>query len=204
MSSILLTILLAIMLDVTPATPATQGQHPYAEEFEAARNATENELQLQILADDQITAEEYERVVVAFLACMEDQGYTITLEPDPLNPALPYFVWSPSPGTPAALTADQGGAYEDTFDDCSREWKTQVEMLYGSIIANPENKPWDEMYHQCLTERGVLPGSVTLEDFQIAEATGVWPDGVNIFSDEFAVCIGNPANPVGLPLATPP
>ncbi|MCO5224980.1 MAG: hypothetical protein M9953_06550 [Thermomicrobiales bacterium] len=178
--------------------PVAAANNPYAIEFEAARNATSNELQLQILADDQITAKEYELVVIAFLACMENEGYTITLDPDPLNPAVPYYVWS----MPVSLTDEQEDTYDDTFDACSREWKSEVEMLYGAIIANPENKPWDQMYRDCLVHTGVLPPDFTLEDFQNAEVSNSWPDGVDIFSDEFAVCIGNPANPVELPLAT--
>lgn len=186
-----------------PSASTPVAKSPYAAEFEVARNATENELQLQVLEDDVITAEEYDQVVTAFLACMNEQGYIVTLEPDPLNPALPYFVWTPTPETPTAISDDVWNAYDDVFDDCSREWKTEVEVLYGSIIANPENNPWDEMYYQCLTTRAVLPEDFTLEDYAEAEATGVWPEGVNIFSDEFAVCIGNPSNPVDLPIATP-
>ncbi|MCA9833846.1 MAG: hypothetical protein KC435_07880 [Thermomicrobiales bacterium] len=184
---------------MTTATPSVDDQNPYAAEFEAARAATSNELQLQILSDDQITAEEYEQVVIAFIACMEDHGYTVTLESDPLNPAMPYFVWL----MPSSLTDEEEAIYDDTFDACAHEWKTEVEVLYGSIIANPENKSWDEMYYNCLVQRDVLPSSFTLEEFQDAELSNAWPDGVDIFSDEFAVCIGNPANPVELPLATP-
>ncbi|MCO5226520.1 MAG: hypothetical protein M9953_14370 [Thermomicrobiales bacterium] len=199
MNSIFLALALAVTMMTAPATPSSDNPSPYAAEFEAARRATDNELQLQILADDQITAEEYEQVVVAFLACMEDGGYSVTLEADPFNPEMPYFVWF----MPESLTDEEEGIYDDTFNACSREWKTEVEVLYGSIIANPENKSWDEMYHRCLTARGVLPNDFTLEDFQLAEMTSAWPDGINIFSDEFAVCIGNPAHPVELPLATP-
>lgn len=187
-----------IGIDTEPAsTPIATNL--YAAEFEAARDATANELQLQILEDDVITAQEYEQVVTAFLACMNEQGYTVTLEPDPFNPAMPYFVWEPA----VAFTDEEMHAYDHTFDDCSREWKSEVEVLYGSIIANPENKPWDEVYYQCLMNRQILPAGFTLADFQEADSTNTWPDRINIFSDEFMACIGNPTNPVELPIATP-
>lgn len=201
--------LVAILTSVlTLLTPATQGQNPYATEFEEARSETSSPLQLEILADDVITAQEYDTATHAFLGCMQDAGYEVTTERDPLMPALYQFIWNYPDATPGVEVPQSAwAAYDEQFNSCYVEWALQVHMLYSSVTYFPNNEDVYDANLSCLLADKLVPEDFDHEALERAAMTGDWGDNVNPGTMEFSLCLVNPfkigLTAVASPQATP-
>lgn len=193
--SILMSIVVVVIFGHlgTPASGTMEPAHPYATEFEQARSETDNPLQLEILADDVVTAEEYEATTSAFLNCMHEAGYEVVPESDLLMPALYQFSWQFPDATPGSeIPQSTFHAYDQQFDDCYFEWAIQVHMMYSSVIYFPGNEDVFDANLACLLADGHVPDDFDLADLEHAAMTGDWGIGVNPGTMEFTLCLVNP------------
>lgn len=201
-------ILIALLLLPVPP-PATPSQSPYAAEFEQARTETTNPTQLHILADNVITAGEYDQVIAGFVGCLSEGGYEIETPTDPFMPAIVEFVYTyplATPGVDVPMTVWQ--AYDKAFEMCSRAWLNPVAGLYSATVYFPDNDDVFEANLACLHADGLVPEAFDRDDLDRAATTGEWGDGIEPWTDAFTICLVNPhkigLNPIATPQATPP
>ena len=143
-------------------------QGPYAAEFEQARERSVTDFQKEVLADNEITDEEFREVRQKYISCLADAGIEATA-----NPNGQYdFALAP--------TAEQ----ETAEAQCSKETIQSIEPLYYSLQVNPDNENFSELTAQCLRSKGVVDESFTAKDwdqfvssFAAVQGAATKPDG---------------------------
>ncbi|MCA9833845.1 MAG: hypothetical protein KC435_07875 [Thermomicrobiales bacterium] len=182
-----------LMLLLIPTPSATPASSPYAAAFEDARSETTNPLQLEILADDVITADEYEASIQAFVSCMNEAGYDVHPEQDMLMPALYQMVWTYPETTPGVeVPQSVWTAYDTQFDDCYMEWSMQVAALYSATTYFPNDEDVFDANLACLHADKLVPESFDRAALEHAAMTGDWGPGVNPGTMELSLCLVNP------------
>lgn len=151
---------------------------PWADRIEQLRASATTDFQRDVLADGVVTRAEYEEAVQRVVSCMADAGNQLDLH-------------------------EQGGYYtfgvlagpgvDEQFDRCMGETGGLV-GLYVDMFTNPDNLEFQDILTQCLKREGLLPDSVTADEFWdtfLGDGPGDLPfDREN---SAFTACMANPA-----------
>lgn len=148
---------LMVMVVVALATAACtvapeQDENPYAAEFAQARNEATTEAARAILADDVITAAEYQQTKEASVQCMRDQGLSVeATEEGGLAFEHVGSNWDTTQEESDAMTA----RIERTMRECEEEFDlAALESLYWSVTDNPQNTDLLQAVADCLVRGG--------------------------------------------------
>lgn len=136
---------------------------PYAQEFEDALSLELSDFEREVLADGQVTREEYDEAHERWLQCMEEAyppetGIIVGLEEDQDG------LYSTTTHIPANLRDSfDHDARDRIYDACARGTIDIVAGMYNSIAANPDDSSYEEMVFACLHDRGLVEDWYTLD-----------------------------------------
>lgn len=170
--------------------------NPYAAEFEQALASASSDFERAVLADGQITAEEWQEAQQKEVSCLTDHGITAWYDTDPLGDSLNF----PSIGGEAPD--------ESVLSDCARGTTRQIQSLYEAVRINPAHEDPDDLIAACLRRHGLAPEGFTGQDLKVIwDSLPVYsgdhsappddtplmvPGGGDIRSDEGARCVAAP------------
>ena len=175
-------------------TVATVPEGPYAEQIANAQAAVTSQFERDVLADAQVTREEYEEATQRFLACLEDQGVSIDIQDQ-----AGYYIY--------AVPASDNERYEQLAHGCATGTNALIEPLYTDMLRNPNNVDYDTLIAQCFVDAGLVDPPFTRDDFQdLLERAGATstqdmgdpppldPEAQRIMTtDEAGLCMANPS-----------
>lgn len=176
--------LAAVALAVAPSgcTASPEFEGPWAAEFESAYADATTDFQREVLADGQITRDEYAEATDRYVQCMDDRGFDVEISD---NDGLNGYAFREEPGIEAAS------------DECFVEL-IPIEALYGSTFGNPDNRPPSELYAECFVRHGFAEPGFTgadwdrwLSDNENADIVRT-PSGQEI-NEDVQHCITDPA-----------
>lgn len=124
---------------------------PYGPQVKAAYEAATDPAVKATLADGKITQAEYEAAVQRMVKCAADQGVTVTPEKQP--------------GGLYQYKVIQSANADAVFTSCEDATLTPIEVLYGQMVQNPQNRDMDDVYADCLKRAGVAPRDYTGQQF---------------------------------------
>jgi hypothetical protein len=150
----------------------------WAAEFEAARAAATSDFEREVLADDKITAAEYEEAVQRFVSCMKE-----TLPPEFADGYQAvrneYGVYQYNgPRIHESQSAAWEAAHTAAFDACRLGTTAQIEQLYTGMILNPKRMTPDEQILDCLKRHGVVEESYTMDNYRADQVANFGEDAV--------------------------
>ncbi|REJ06380.1 hypothetical protein DY023_06260 [Microbacterium bovistercoris] len=125
----------------------------YKSEFEQAWNESESDFVHEVIADQEITDEEWAEVATRISKCVESKGMTFKGFLDDGG----YEVDTGS------LSGDEANALLPACEDESGE--TWLNHLRRQLASNPDNTPAEERVVQCLIRNSVVAGDYTAEDY---------------------------------------
>lgn len=161
-------------------SPSIASNSPYREDFEIAINEAESQFQRDVLADFAISFAEYEEAAVRWVQCVEAAGYSASFE---RQGELHQYSTS-------------GAGSEGAADSCRESTLAHIEPLYAALVWNPEKKDWDELYAECLVDRGVVTEPFSGADYREAEMEYGPDDPRRPWKDddpEARACFDNPS-----------
>lgn len=165
-----------------------------------------SDLEAHVLADGVVTEEEYQQAVDAYFSCVTMAGYAIETAPAPFLPGLFQYEIRPGPGfstpVPDSVYMDLPGV----ISDCVTGTTAQIELLYSSQIANPDNADIWELTLTCLVSNHVITDkSTTIEHLRYAITAEDGELQLDFEDERTMSCLENPAqngingNPLLLP-----
>jgi hypothetical protein len=125
---------------------------PYGPKVKAAYEAATDPAVKATLADGKITQAEYEAAVQRMVKCAADQGVTVVPQQQP-NGLDTYEVIKTSNS-------------DAVFSSCEDANLKPIELLYGQMVNNPQNRDMNDVYADCLKRAGVVPRDYTGQQFQ--------------------------------------
>lgn len=129
---------------------------PYAAEYDAAMERASEDFVRQALSDYRITDQEYGEATDRAVSCAAGQGVTVKVL---------------SPG----YSVSGGSSANDVFDDCSRRFLSDIELLYNAAVQNPENVPFEDLVVECLVRNGVVDAGYGRADYDRDMSAGTGP-----------------------------
>lgn len=179
-----------------PADPLQVLPNPaWDADIEAARANTTSPLQRRILEDHQITDVEVDLANQAFLQCMAEAGYDVTLDPDPFIPGSHRYSYSLPDGAPMSSSVagrDPLADYDEQFGECGRTWNMDVVATRDAMVVNPDNLPIFDLNLDCLHQHDLVPEEFGMSEIEHAAETGDWGPGVDPSTAMFTMCLVNP------------
>lgn len=134
-----------------PNMPTFSG--PYKADFEQAWNESGSEFVHAVIADQEITDEEWAEVVTRITDCFEREGMTF-------KGFLPDGGYEVDPGS---LSGEDANAILPTCEEESGE--TWLNYLRSQMTSNPDNTPAEERVTECLIRNEVVPDDYSAEDY---------------------------------------
>ena len=122
---------------------------PYGPQVKAAYEAATDPAVKATLADGKITQAEYDAAVQRAVKCAADQGVTVTPEKQPNGLDTYGFIQTPNS--------------DAVFTSCEDAHLMQIELLYGQMVQNPQNRDMNDVYADCLKRAGVVPRDYTVQ-----------------------------------------
>lgn len=112
--------------------------------------------QSELLADGEVTAEEYQAALRAAVECIRDEGFAVTF-PDPNQRVVVDVAIDPDELLSFSVLVPEGSDPSDLVRRCQREWSTQVELAWQEQLTPPDDQR-DRMVQAALAcgrERGL-------------------------------------------------
>jgi hypothetical protein len=152
---------------------------PWAVELTELYASSKSDLEREVLADEQVTEEEYQALEDWYIGCMAGQGLTVT----PTQ-----FGYDLGDGDQATILAAEGVCKTDTMSTAL--W----------MMGNPDNVPADRATYECLVRHGDLAVDFTFEDFKRENtAVPMTDDWLALaYSDRYLACNWDPYDLLGL------
>lgn len=148
----------------TGPVPAPSG--PYADEFTQALDAASSDFERAVLADNEISHEEYVEAHQRWLECMEDSfGGSSAVQVRLLvnkDGLYEYSLYSPS----GAISDDAQSQFDLFYDACSEGTIENIAGLYNSVATNPRRLPLETLVYECLQRAGLVPTGYSEADFK--------------------------------------
>lgn len=146
-------------------------------EFERAREETNLQGVKEILSDDTITESELSQLQDEFRECLVPFG-------------VDQISFSPTGnGYEARSLNSQKTATDEDFSLCeARTGYSEVAYLYYGVRNNPENVDPNIQLVQCFKDKGYVPQTYTVEDWQRDNVSGVLPMSSEQFVEALSVC----------------
>lgn len=160
----------------------------WAAEWEDARKNASSEFEKAVLADGEITQDEYVEALDLYVECIHEKGAEVALEE--VAGVFQYHI-----GRNVAL-------YDSVADECSKGTTWFIEPLHLHMQSNPDKLPWNTVIANCLVERGVADEGFTGNDFEelwknsVANDDGSYSDPIAnqiLGSIENRECMMNPS-----------
>jgi hypothetical protein len=166
----------------SPLTSSLQSD-PVTDETSDALGIAQDSLAERLLADGNVTFAEYERAVLAHLACMNDNGIE-TRGPIPARAGL-VLTWNMK--MPRGMPEDAAHAIED---ECYRHTLEGVELVYIDSVR-PDEKTQAELVQlllDCLVESG-MDLEAGLSERELVEATMDEVRTIDVASESTRACL---------------
>ncbi len=164
--------------------PADAFSGPYGPQVKAAYEAATDPAVKATLADGKITQAEYDAAVQRAVKCAADQGVTVTPEKQP--------------GGLYQYELIQSANADAVFTSCEDAHLMQIELLYGQMVKNPQNRDMNDVYADCLKRAGVVPRDYTGQQFQADSKansgpfSGMKTDGYSTMDPAVQQCMMDP------------
>lgn len=161
---------------------------PWAADWEEARENASSEFEKAVLADGEITQDEYVEALDLYVDCIHEKGAEVALEE--VAGVFQYHI-----GKNVSL-------YDSVADECSKGTTWFIEPLHLHMQSNPDKLPWNTVIANCLVERGVADEGFTGNDFEelwknsVANDDGSYSDPIAnqiLGSTEYEECMVNPS-----------
>jgi hypothetical protein len=117
---------------------------PWAVELTDLYASSKSDLEREVLADEQITEEEYQALEDWYIGCMAGQGLTVT---------------------PEEFGYDLGTEDQDAILTAEGVCKTDTMSTALWMMGNPDNVPGDQATYECMLRHGDLEPGFSFEDF---------------------------------------
>lgn len=126
---------------------------PYANEYRQAWIDSEDEFVHQVLADEEITDQEWAEIGTRLGECLDGQGISfLGFEPD--------GAYSIDPGQ------TEGDRANEVMGDCEQEsGEAWVNALRSMPLINPENRDMNEIMAECLVRVGAVAPGYAADDY---------------------------------------
>lgn len=131
------------------ASPDPLADSPYRDRIIAAQEAATSNLEVDVLADGEISRSEYEAAMQEFVTCMEEHGVSVALVDQ-----AGYYVYD--------ITDDVG--WDEHSPGCREGTILLIEPLYVDMYTNPSAVAPDQALADCLVRHGVVPDTFTEDD----------------------------------------
>lgn len=136
---------------------------PYRAEFDVALARVTTEFERSVLGDGVITDAEYAEAQQRYVACVEDQGYSLEVRAAPNGDPIYEF----DTGLPPDDSFEEARAAAfAAYDDCGLVTVAEIEPLKRAIEANPQNVDRAQAIIDCLVDAEVAPQGATAEDLE--------------------------------------
>jgi hypothetical protein len=152
--------------ETTPVDgPAFSG--PWAAEFRSFSEDAASDFERGVLADGEITDQEFSEMTERFSTCLEDAGFAFS----GFGPGGSYSATPLSPVDPETS--------QRATDDCSvQTGEGSIGALRAWITRNPENADTASIMVDCLHRKGLVDAGYTAEDWTRENAVSSLPASV--------------------------
>nr|NLD39874.1 hypothetical protein [Actinomycetales bacterium] len=129
-------------------TPGFEG--PWAAEFEQAYDQATTDFQREVFKDGQLTRAEYDEATARYVQCMEDRGFAVSVtDVHGIN----------------NYSYTGGNEGSQVSDECRTEL-SPIEVLYGAMLGNPENRHPPDLFAECFVRHGLAEPEFTGSGFE--------------------------------------
>ena len=134
-----------------PNMPSFSGA--YKSDFEQAWNESDSEFVRAVIADQEISDEEWAEVVTRITECFESKGMT-------------FRGFHDDGGYEVDTGSLSGDEANEILPECEEEsGETWLNYLRRQLASNPDNTSAEERVTDCLIRNGVVPDDYTTEDY---------------------------------------
>lgn len=144
----------ALAANASSSGGAGDDSSAYAAEFSEARQAASSPLEKDVLADGEITADEYEEASSAYVSCLNDHGWVSSIVQN---------------GSTSMLRVDgraEGEKWDADNAACQKGTVRIIEPLYSAVESNPYNVDHLATIANCLRNGGFVDQDFTVEDLK--------------------------------------
>lgn len=160
--------------------PAFSG--PYSSELAEAWKKSDSTWVREVLADGQISDQEYQELGVRLTECYAESGIKFTgFTDDGLGYSL-------GPSQMSSTEKDKVG--EACDESTGQRW---IQVLRVSMATNPDNTPVEEAMTQCLIRNGAVAADYTKEQYLKDAPDGTFPYLTPSGSEVFRACNSDPS-----------
>lgn len=146
--------------------PQPETQSPWAEAFAEAM-ATESAFVRSVLADGEVTAEEFGEAQSRVVQCLKDGGISANYRTDEWGQSL------------LTITGTLSEEQRDVELSCEEQWMGSIQSLYWGMLTNPQRLKPSDAVAACLVRRGLVDEGFSGKDWDeiMAPFTVVHGDG---------------------------
>jgi len=134
------------------------GASPYADKFDQALADAQSDYVRGVLADGDITAEEFTDARQRVEDCLRSAGVG------------GWYMTNSWGRVNLEYSGELADTKREALSTCENQWMGPIHYLYEEILINPTNESWDDVMARCLVRKGLVPEGFSGHDWSEIES----------------------------------